>query len=338
MLDPASAAARPVDARGDLGADEKATIHLFREASRSVVYITSIALRRDFFSFDVTEIPQGTGSGFVWDGAGHVITNFHVIQGASAAQVTLDDQTSYPAKLVGTEPDKDIAVLRIETKGAELKPIRIGTSADLQVGQKVFAIGNPFGLDQTLTTGIISALGREIKSVSGRPITGVVQTDAVINPGNSGGPLLDSAGRLIGMNTAIYSPTGASVGIGFAVPVDTVNRIVEQILRFGRVTHPDLGIDPADDQVVRRLGLKGVLVIDVDARGGAAAAGIRPTLRDSRGRIRLGDLIVAIDGKPIQNNNDLYKALDGRAPGDKVKVTLERDRKRDTVSVTLSAR
>ncbi|HTP50889.1 MAG TPA: trypsin-like peptidase domain-containing protein, partial [Anaeromyxobacteraceae bacterium] len=234
------AAPRPVVARGDLAADEQANVALFKQASPSVVYITTLT-RRLVGYFDVTEVPQGTGSGFIWDASGHVVTNFHVIQGASAARITLHDQSEWPATLVGASPDQDIAVLRIAAPRGRLAPILLGRSADLQVGQRVFAIGNPFGLDFTLTTGIVSALGRSIPSLTGRKIEDVIQTDAAINPGNSGGPLLDSAGRLIGVNTQIASPSGGSAGIGFAVPVDTVNRVVPQLIEHGRVTRPRLG-------------------------------------------------------------------------------------------------
>ncbi len=249
---------RPVTARGDLAEDEKSTISLFRNVSPAVVYITTASVRRDRFSFNLMEIPRGTGSGFIYDKQGHVVTNYHVIQNADTANVTLADQSTWPAQLVGVEPDQDLAVLKVDIPSARLQPILIGTSDDLQVGQKVFAIGNPFGFDQTLTTGVISGLGREVTSVTERKITGVVQTDAAINPGNSGGPLLDSAARLVGVNTAIYSPSGAYAGIGFAVPVDTVNRIVPQLIQHGRVARPVLGIIP-DDRVTRRLGIDGVL-------------------------------------------------------------------------------
>ncbi len=245
--------------RGDLAADEKSMIAIFRQASPSVVHITTLAVRQDAFSFDVLQIPQGTGSGFVWDADGHVVTNFHVIQEADAATVTMADHSNWKAHLVGAYPDKDLAVLRVDAPPASLHPIPIGTSHDLQVGQKVFAIGNPFGLDQSLTTGIISALGREIQSVTQRPIKDVIQTDAAINPGNSGGPLLDSAGRLIGVNTAIYSPSGVSAGIGFAIPVDEVNRLVPQLIRHGRVIRPGLGIQVGPDRLAAELGLSGVL-------------------------------------------------------------------------------
>ena len=206
-----------------------------------MVFITTTTRQVDFWTRNVFEVPQGTGSGFVWDESGHIVTNYHVVQGAASAKVTLGE-TEYDADTVGVAPDQDLAVLEIRAARANLAPIAIGTSADLQVGQKVFAIGNPFGLDHTLTTGIVSALGRTIQSVTNRPIDGAIQTDAAINPGNSGGPLLDSAGRLIGVNTAIYSPSGASAGIGFAVPVDTVSRIVPELITHGKVVRPRLGV------------------------------------------------------------------------------------------------
>jgi S1-C subfamily serine protease len=251
LFDP-RAAPRAVNPRGELLSDEKSTITLFRQASPSVVNITAIGVERDLFTLNLYQIPQGTGSGFVWDTNGDIITNFHVIQQADAAQVTLADQSNWKARIVGVAPDKDIAVLRIDAPANRLRPIPIGTSKDLQVGQSVFAIGNPFGLDQTLTTGVISALNREIESVTRRPIQGVIQSDAAINPGNSGGPLLDSAGRLIGVNTAIYSPSGTSAGIGFAIPVDIVNRIVPELIRSGKVTRPGLGIQIANEPPLGR--------------------------------------------------------------------------------------
>jgi protease Do-like 1, chloroplastic len=328
---------RAITPRGELLDEEKLTIRLFRSASRSVVHITNLAVQQDIFSFNLLQIPQGTGSGFIWDPAGHIVTNFHVIQDAQAAKVTLADQSTWDARLVGVEADKDLAVLKIDAPRDKLQPIPLGTSGDLAVGQQVLAIGNPFGLDQTLTTGIISALGREIQSVTGRPIQGVIQTDAVINPGNSGGPLLDSAGRLIGVNTAIYSPSGTSIGIGFAVPVDTVNRIVPQLIRFGRVARPTLGIRSAEDQLAESLGLDGVLVLDVEDGGPAARAGIRPTRQDPTGRIELGDIVVAIDGQPVHNSNDLYTLLDRHDIGDTVTVTVSRKDSRSDIKAHLQA-
>lgn len=319
---------RPITPRGEFSPEEKSTIALFRQASPGVVNITTIGLQRDFFTLNLYQIPQGTGSGFVWDTNGNIITNFHVIQNADVAQVTLADQSNWKARVVGVAPDKDIAVLRIDAPPKRLHPIPIGTSKDLQVGQTVFAIGNPFGLDQTLTTGVISALNREIESVTRRPIQGVIQSDAAINPGNSGGPLLDSAGRLIGVNTAIFSPSGVSAGIGFAIPVDTVNRLAPELIRSGKITRPGLGVqldEQINQQVTQRLGVKGVLVVDVVRGGAAAKAGIQPTRRDAEGRFRLGDIITAIDGKKVETPNDLFLALEKYKVGDAVSLTLLRD-------------
>ena len=331
------AAARPVTARGELFSDEKSTISLFKQASPSVVHITAITVQRDFFSLNLYQIPEGTGSGFVWDTNGNIITNFHVIQNADAAQVMLADQSAWKARRVGAAPDKDLAVLRIDAPANRLKAIPLGTSKDLQVGQRVFAIGNPFGLDQSLTTGVISALGREIESVTRRPIQGVIQTDAAINPGNSGGPLLDSAGRLIGVNTAIYSPSGGSAGIGFAIPADTVNRIVPELIRYGKIIRPGLGIQIAEEQIAERLGVPGVLVVDVIAGSAAAKAGIRPTRREASGSVRLGDVITAVDGRKTESPNELFLALEKYRVGDAVNVTLLRDGKTVQTKITLEA-
>ena len=338
-LAPAPASATPatpplVTARGDLAADEQATIQLFRDASPAVVYITSLAVRRDF-RLNVLEIPQGAGSGFLWDGDGHVITNYHVIERADAAQVTLADHSTWDARLVGAAPEKDLAVLRIEAGAERLRPLAVGRSADLRVGQKVFAIGNPFGLDQTLTTGIISALGREIDSASGVPIRDVIQTDAAINPGNSGGPLLDSAGRLIGVNTAIYSPSGAYAGIGFAIPVDTVRWVVPDLLRYGRVRRPTLGVQLAPEGVMRDLRLEGALVMGVVDGSGAERAGLEATRRDRLGRVVLGDVIVAVDGEAVTSGGDLLLALETRQAGETVAVTVLRDGRRRELRVEL---
>lgn len=336
-LNDSRAAPRAVTARGELFSGEKSTIALFRQASPAVVNITAIGVQRDLFTLNLYQIPQGTGSGFVWDTRGNIITNFHVIQNADTAQVTLADQSNWKARVVGVAPDKDLAVLRIDAPANRLPPIPIGTSKDLQVGQSVFAIGNPFGLDQTLTTGVISALNREIESVTRRPIQGVIQSDAAINPGNSGGPLLDSAGRLIGVNTAIYSPSGASAGIGFAIPVDTVNRIVPELIRSGKVTRPGLGVQIADEQIAQRLGVSGVLVVDVAKGSAASRAGIQPTRRDAEGRLRLGDIIVAIDGKKVTTPNDLFLLLEKYQIGDAVTISMLRDGKTIQAKVTLEA-
>lgn len=328
---------RVITPRGDLAADELSTIELFRSASPSVVHITNLGVRRSRFSLNVMEIPQGTGSGLVWDGSGHVVTNFHVIQNAQRAEVTFADGTVYSGKVVGAEPDKDLAVIRIDAPRDKLAPIPVGTSNNLQVGQKVFAIGNPFGLDQTLTTGVISGLGREIQSLSMRPISDVIQTDAPINPGNSGGPLLDSAGRLIGVNTAIYSPSGASAGIGFAVPVDTVNRIVPQLIEHGRTIRPGLGINIVPDQIAARQRIEGVVVRDVIDGSAASRAGLRGMTSGPDGRWLLGDVIVAVDEAPVRTMTDLFRELDRHAVGDEVTLTVVRSRERHDLTVTLQA-
>jgi S1-C subfamily serine protease len=317
-------APRDVASRGSLGSDEVSTIKLFESAQASVVYITSLAVERDFISMNVFEIPQGAGSGFIWDSSGHIVTNFHLIQNAQAAKVTLSDQSTHQASLVGAEPDKDIAVLKINLGGPRLTPIPIGTSKDLRVGQRVYAIGNPFGFDHTLTTGIISGLGREIKSVTERPIQGVIQTDAAINPGNSGGPLLDSAGRLIGMNTAIVSPSGAYSGIGFAVPVDTINRIVPQLIRGGKVKKPGLGIRVIESDLARRQGVVGAIVANVLPGSPAEKYGLEGVHRTPEGAIELGDVITAIDDTVVEDGNDLLRVLDEKSPGDKVTLRLNK--------------
>jgi S1-C subfamily serine protease len=327
---------RTVIARGSLAEDEQSNIAVFKAASPSAVHITTLEVTRSFFSLDVMQVPKGTGTGFIWDDQGHVVTNFHVIQGANAARVTLSDQTTWKAALVGAFPDRDLAVLRIDAPKEKLKPIPVGTSKDLQVGQKVYAIGNPFGLDQTLTTGIISALDREIESVTQRPIRGVIQTDAAINPGNSGGPLLDSAARLIGVNSAIVSPSGAFAGIGFAIPVDEVNRVVPRLIRDGKFIRPALGIQAAPPQFQATLKLpKGVAVVGVLPRSPAEAAGIKPYQRGPAGEIIAGDIITALAGKPIASVDELLEALERHQPGESVTLSLLRGDKPMDVSVRL---
>jgi S1-C subfamily serine protease len=334
---PAATTTRAVSERTDLGSDELETIARFREAAPSVAYITSLAIQRLPFSMNLREIPRGAGTGFVWDDRGHIVTNYHVIQGASAAQVTLADQSTWDAVLVGFAPEKDLAVLRIEAPADRLRPIPLGRSHDLLVGQKVLAIGNPFGLDQTLTTGVISALGREIDSLAGIPIRDVVQTDAAINPGNSGGPLLDSAGRLIGVNTQIVSTSGAYAGIGFAIPVDTVNRVVPDLIAFGQVRRPTLGVESVNDATTRRLGLEGALIARVLPGSGAERAGIRGIERDRRGRPVLGDVIVAIDDQPVRSSRDLFVLLEERQIGERVKVTVLRGNRSVDIEIELGS-
>ncbi|MBI5559487.1 MAG: trypsin-like peptidase domain-containing protein [Deltaproteobacteria bacterium] len=330
------AAPRAVTARGDLAADERNTIELFQAISPSVVYITSIELRRNLFSLNIHEIPQGTGSGFIWDQEGRIVTNYHVIEDANRVQVTLADNTSWKAVLVGASADKDLAVLKIAAPAASLKPIPVGESANLLVGQKVFAIGNPFGLDQTITAGIVSALGREIKSANGTTIHDVIQTDAAINPGNSGGPLLDSAGRLIGVNTAIYSPEGVNSGIGFAVPVDEVNNVVTQIIKHGRLIRPGLGVTIANERLMGRLGLEGVMIVQVESGGSAEKGGLRGARRVG-GEIVLGDVIVGINGKPITNFDDLRQEMDRHKVGDEVTLKVIREGQEFQVKIALDA-
>ncbi len=335
---PVSEAPRVVEARGDLAEDEKSTIELFKNAGPSVVFITTLKRKVDYWTRNVQDIPSGTGSGFVWDEEGHVVTNFHVVQGASGAEVTLADGSSYEAELVGVSPEDDLAVLRIKVPQSKLHGLPVGTSGDLKVGQKVFAIGNPFGLDQTLTTGIVSALGRTIRSATGFPIDNVIQTDAAINPGNSGGPLLDSAGRLIGVNTAIFSPSGAYAGIGFAVPVDTINRIIPKLVRDGRIARPKLGITQDDrigGQITRRLGIEGVLVLGVEEGSGAQKAGLKSTQRLRDGRIVPGDVILRISASPVKSNEDLLVALSKHEVGETVEVVVWREGKEAVVKVLL---
>jgi len=324
----AQPAPRAISPRGALGAEELANIDVFKRVSPSVVHITTLAVERDFFNRAVQQVPRGTGTGFVWDSAGHIVTNYHVIQEGSSARVTLSDQSTWPAKLVGAFPDRDLAVLKIDAPAGKLPAIALGTSRDLQVGQKVFAIGNPFGLDQTLTTGIVSALNREIESFNNRTIRGVVQTDAAINPGNSGGPLLDSAGRLIGVNTQIASPSGASAGIGFAIPADEVNRVVPRLIRDGRITRPALGIVAGNDNMQRALRLpEGVALVQINPNGPAARAGLQAFARARDGSITAGDVITAINDEPVASLDDMLTALEKRQPGESVTLTVWRSGK-----------
>lgn len=317
--------------------EEKANIRLFENSAPSVAYITTSRLSQDYWTRNVMEIPQGSGSGFVWDNKGHIITNYHVIQGADRAQVTLADRTTWDAELIGYAPEKDLAVLKIDAPGRTLRPIPVGASENLLVGQNVYAIGNPFGLDQTLTTGIISAVGREIKSVSGIPIRDVIQTDAAINPGNSGGPLLNSSGELIGVNTAIFSPSGASAGIGFSIPVDVVKWVVPDLITFGKINRPTLGIEIANIQTTQRLGLEGALIIHTIEGGPAERAGLRPTLRDRSGRIRIGDAIIEINGEKVKSGSELVLILEKYKAGDVVRVKILRDNQEMNVDVKLAS-
>jgi S1-C subfamily serine protease len=317
--------------------DERNTIAVFQEIAPSVVFITSTALQRNIFSMDAYEVPAGSGSGFIWDNQGHIVTNNHVVENASTLTVTLSDHSSYDAEVVGVEPSKDIAVLRINARNNKLKPVKVGSSTNLQVGQKVLAIGNPFGLDQTLTTGVVSAIGRQIKAVNERTIQDVIQTDAAINPGNSGGPLLDSHGELIGINTAIISPSGSSAGIGFAVPVNTVNRVVPQLIKFGKVIRPGLGvvIIPNNELYARRLRLEGVIIQSVQRGTAAYRAGLRGLQRNRFGDAELGDVITGINDKKVTSFDELGDVLESYKVGDVVMVRFLRDGEEKSVRVQL---
>jgi S1-C subfamily serine protease len=320
-----------------LHSDEQNTIAMFEKLSPSVVNVTNLAVRRMDFSMDVTAIPQGTGSGFVWDKKGTIVTNFHVVKGAQGVEVTLADGSVWKARPIGFEPDKDIAVIAIDAPADKLTPIPVGRSGNLKVGQNVMAIGNPFGLDHTLTTGVVSGLDREIRAMTGRPIAGAIQTDAAINPGNSGGPLLDSQGHLIGINTAIFSPSGAYAGIGFAVPVDIVSRVVPEILLHGKVTKPGLGIQVASSSLATRLDIDGVLVLGVQPGSPAEKIGLRPTMRDTTtGRIVLGDIIVRVGERRLKSADDLFNAMDELKVGDKVRVEYLRDDKVQSAEAVLA--
>lgn len=329
---------RMVTPRGDLAADERANIDLFRNARESVVFISTRQRVADFWTRNVYSVPRGSGSGLVWDEAGHILTNYHVIEGASEAQIQLADGRQFSATLVGTSPQHDLAVLKIGGAGFTAPArVPIGTSNDLQVGQNVFAIGNPFGLDWTLTKGIVSALDRSLPNENGPDIRNLIQTDAAINPGNSGGPLLDSAGRLIGINTAIYSPSGASAGIGFAVPVDTVMRVVPQLISEGRYTRPSLGLESDDDindRLKRASGIEGVFVLRVDPGSSADRAGLVAAQRTRRG-VAPGDIVTALNGKPVSRVGDLLARLDDFRVGQSVELTLMRGSAERTVRLEL---
>ena len=332
-----TATPRTVTPRGPLAADETATVEIFRKWSPSVVYITTLDKVLNLWTMNVREVPRGTGSGFVWDDQGHIVTNYHVVAGARAAQVRLSDQRSFAAELVGVSPENDLAVLRIKVPDRKPEPLMLGSSRDLLVGQRVVAIGNPFGLDHTLTTGVISALDRSIDGEGGA-IHHLIQTDAAINPGNSGGPLLDSAGRLIGVNTAIYSPSGASAGIGFAVPVDKVNRVVPELIAYGQYRPPSMGItvlDRVSAAVTRQLGIKGALILEVAEGSPADRAGLKGSRPVRAGSIVPGDVIQSLDGKPVEGSSDLDKLLDGRNAGDRVTLGVWREGATRQVTVTL---
>lgn len=335
---PAGVTPRAVTARGDLATDEKSTIALFEHTRDSVVFISTSSVVQDFWSRNVLSVPRGTGSGFIWDDAGHVVTNYHVIKGASEATIKLADGSDFKCNLVGASPAHDIAVLKIGSRYKRPPPVLLGTSHDLKVGQKVFAIGNPFGLDWTLTSGIVSALNRSLPGERSSLVEHLIQTDAAINPGNSGGPLLDSAGRLIGINTAIYSPSGTSAGIGFAVPVDTVNRVVPQLIRLGKYVRPSLGLrmdEELNQRLASALEIRGVVVLR--APTGKLAPGLQESTLTRDGSILLGDVITAVNGKPVESIRQLAMQLDELSVGDAVSLTLLRKGKSLNLQASLQA-
>lgn len=317
---------------------ERRDISNFEKASPSTVYIRQYAVRRSFFSQDPSTYERGSGSGFIWDKDGHIVTNFHVVQTNDRSTryfVTLRDQSDWEAHIVGLAPSKDLAVLKIDAPRDRLVPLELGQSSNLAVGQRVLALGNPFGLDQTLTVGIVSALGRDLRSPDGRTIHDVIQTDAAINPGNSGGPLLDSSGRLIGVNTAIASPSGGSAGIGFAIPVDTVKGLVPQLIEFGQPIRPGIGVTVLSDHRARRYGLDGIVITEVQPGKPAAKAGLEPVRVNARGAI-VGDIIIGVDGKRVRILTELMDAFeDAGGVGSSVTLTLKNGSKRRELKIAL---
>jgi S1-C subfamily serine protease len=320
---------------GRLTEDEQNTIDVVKKTRNSVVYITNMQYIRDFFYSSDQPVPRGSGSGFVWDDAGHIVTNFHVIDEGDKFMISLPDQRQVEATLVGRDQSKDIAVLQLGQKVAGLAPLTIGTSHDLQVGQKVIAIGNPFGFDHTVTKGIVSALGRSMVGAGEVTIRDMIQTDASINPGNSGGPLLNSSGELIGMNTMIAG-SYTSTGVGFAVPVDTIRKIVPQLIQFGKVTRPELGgVQFVRDEVAQRAGLTGAVILQVATNSRAYELGLRGLYRDNFGRLLIRDVVTAIDQMKVKSYDDLFNALDGYKIGDTVTLTVVREDKPRKVTLQL---
>ncbi|MGF1578127.1 MAG: S1C family serine protease [Gemmataceae bacterium] len=335
---PPSAASQPrlvAESKG-LHAGELTTIDLFREALPSVVHINTTKVRQNQFTMNVETIPAGSGSGFIWDEQGHIITNYHVIENADRATVVFSDNSSYSARVINVAPKWDLAVLKITTRFKKLRPIPIGKSSDLQIGQNVYAIGNPFGLSESLSKGIVSGLGRQVEVKQGFLLTGLIQTDAAINPGNSGGPLLDSSGRLIGVNTAILSPSGASAGIGFAIPVDDVNQVIPRLINRQPIKRPALGVQLVPDQLAqRRWGIKGVMILNVVPGSPAERAGLQPTLREEQGKVRPGDIITAVDGENVTSTNELLGELWKHKPDDKVVLTIRRHGQEEPINVEI---
>lgn len=305
---------------------EKNSIKTFQETVNSVVFVSNMKLAKSLWSYGEVEIPAGAGSGYVWDNEGHIVTNFHVVQGGDSFIISFHkDSKQYKAKLVGVEPRQDIAVLKLIEKPSNLTPIKVGSSKDLVVGQKAMAIGNPFGLDHTLTEGIISALDRKIDGIGGVKIHGMVQTDAAINPGNSGGPLLNSSGEMIGMNTVIYSNSGSSAGVGFAVPMDSIKMIVPELIKYGKVTRPALGIGIAPEAIRYRFGInEGIIIATIFEQGPAEKAGLKGMAQDAFGRYYLGDIILAVGEDKVNSHDDIFHVLGKYKIGDTVEITYKR--------------
>jgi len=326
-------------AKGELGAEERNAIEVFERSSPAVVFIKNASLVQfPFFSLDIYEIPQGSGSGLIWDDRGYIVTNFHVINNASKIEVVLGNRTTYRARVIGLAPGYDLAVIKIDASIAELVSLPIAGSHELRVGQTVFAIGNPFGLDHSLSKGVISAVDRTITALTGRKIEGVIQTDAAINPGNSGGPLIDSYGRVIGINTAIRSTSGGNAGVGFAVPINTVNRIVPQLIMRGRIAKAGIKVSLVPDAIRKRWGMEGALILLPREGGPAAQAGLIGTQRDTLGSLRLGDLITEIDNHKIRSNSDLLSYFETESEiNKKVEIKYVRSHRKGKVSVLLEA-
>ena len=328
-------------AQRTLNREEQANINVFKVASPSVVNISTqqtIEARRGDVTLKIGRMPSGTGSGFIWDSAGHVVTNFHVVEDSDFVRVKLTDGTEWEAEVLGTAPEFDVAVLKIDAPEGRLRPLAIGRSDNLEVGQKVYAIGNPFGLDQTLTTGIVSGLGREIDSRSGNAIRGVVQTDAAINPGNSGGPLLDSQGRLIGVNTAILSRSGGSAGVGFAVPVNTVRATVPLLINGQMVNRGYLGIALAPMQISKQATDEGVLILGIAEDSPAAESGIVATRRDDEGEILWGDVVISLEGERVSDSESLLVKLQEYHAGDEVTLGIKRGEEYVRLPIRLGTR
>ncbi len=307
---------------------EKNTVSIFERNVKSVVNVSNIRIARSgwWFHSEEMEVPAGAGSGFVWDDQGHIVTNYHVIANGDSFVISFHkDKETYEAKVVGAFPQKDIAVLKLKKKPKKLYPIIPGLSKNLRVGQKAMAIGNPFGLDHTMTSGIISATDRRIRGIANVTISGMIQTDCSINPGNSGGPLYDSQGQVIGMNTMIYSASGSSAGVGFSVPVDTIKNIVPQIIKHGKVKRPGLGIGLLEERLKYHFGIeKGIVIKYVDPKSPAAKAGLEGMSRNQRGQYLLGDIIIKIDGKEVNNYDEIFNVLDNYNVGDTVQLTFKR--------------